>query len=327
MRVLVTGATSLTAAAAVQALQARGHDVVALQRQPCGLDVEEHLADIRDAAAVARAVQGCDVVLHAAARVGIVGTEAEFASVNVAGTVNVLAAARASGAAVVYVSSPSVAHSGRPVVAAPATPAISSHTSRYAATKARAEQLVLSTAEVPTTAIRPHLVWGPGDRQLVGRIAERARTGRLVLVARGSALVDTTYVTNAGEALAAAVERLTRGAGIEGRALVVSNGEPRPIREIVERICLAAGVPFAPRSVPLSVARAAGALAERVWRVGEPPITRFVADQLGTAHWFDLTPARELLGWEPRVSLEQGFTLLEASYDRELRRGPTVLRR
>ena len=327
MRVLVTGATSLTAAATVHALQDRDHDVVVLQRRPSGLDVEEHLADIRDAAAVARAVQRCDVVVHAAARVGIVGTEAQFTSVNVDGTANVLNAARGRGAGVVYVSSPSVAHRGRPLVAEAATPAVSSHTSRYAATKARAEQLVLSDRVVPTTAIRPHLVWGPGDTQLVGRIVERARAGRLVLVNRGSALVDTTYVTNAGEALAAAVERLTRAAGIDGRALVISNGEPRPIREVVERICSAAGVPFAPRSVALPVARAAGAVAERVWRTGEPPLTRFVADQLGTAHWFDLAPAKELLGWEPRVSLEQGFSLLRASYDRDVRKAPRAPRR
>lgn len=310
----MTGATSCLAAATVHALLDRGHDVVAMQRRSCGLEIDEHLGDIRDAELVTRAARGCDVVVHAAARVGLVGSEAEFTSINVHGTGNVLRAARAAGAGVVHLSSPSVAHTGHPLVAARATPATVDHNSYYPATKARAEQLVLAARGIPTTAIRPHLVWGPGDTQLVGRILERARSGRLVLVAGGTALVDTTYVTNAADAVVAATERIIDAGRALRRPLVVSNGEPRPIRELAERICRAAGVPFAPRSVPLPVARAAGAVAERLWRSSEPPITRFVADQLGTAHWFDITDARESLGWSPRISLDGAFDLLEASY-------------
>jgi nucleoside-diphosphate-sugar epimerase len=313
MKVLVTGATSLLAGTTVRHLQARGHRVTVLQRRPCGLDVEEHLADIRDRAAVRRAGEGCEVIVHAAARVGITGTPAEFVSVNVGGTANVLHLARATGAGVVYVSSPSVAHRRCPLVAATASPAVVDHPALYPATKARAELLVLSSTDIATTAIRPHLVWGPGDDQLVGRIVQRARAGRLVLIGRGSALVDTTYVSNAADALVAATEGLHRGAAFAHRPVVVSNGEPRPIREIVERVCRATGVPFQPRSVSLPVARMAGAAAERLWRRGEPPITRFVADQLGTAHWFDPTEARRLLGWEPRIRLEEGFDLLQAA--------------
>ena len=316
MRVLVTGATSLLAAATVEALRDKGHEVVVLQRRPSGLDVEEHLGDIRDAIAVERAGRLCEVVIHAAARVGIVGSAAEFASVNVDGTANVMRMARSEGAAVVYVSSPSVAHTGHPLVAATATPAVLDHAASYPATKARAEQLVLSSTDVPSTAIRPHLVWGPGDTQLIGRIVERARAGRLVLIGGGSALIDTTYVTNSADALVAAAEGLRPGAPFAARPVVISNGEPRPIREIVERVCRATGSPFAPRSVPLNVARAAGVVAERLWRTTEPPVTRFVADQLGTAHWFDPLEARELLGWQPRVTLEEGFALLEATVRR-----------
>lgn len=317
MRVLVTGATSLLASATVQALQERGHDVVTLQRRPSGFDVEEHLGDIRDARLVAGAARRADAILHAAARVGIVGTPAEFAAVNVRGTANVLAAARAAGAAVVHVSSPSVAHTGGALVAAPAAPAVAGHASSYPRTKALAEQLVLAAGDLATTAVRPHLVWGPGDTQFVERIIGRARAGRLVLVGHGSALVDTTYVTNAADALVAAVEGLGEAAPFLHRPVVVANGEPRPIAEVVERICWAAGVPFEPRSVPLPVARVLGAVAERAWRRGEPPITRFVADQLGTAHWFDRGEARRMLGWEPRVELDQGFALLAASFGRD----------
>jgi nucleoside-diphosphate-sugar epimerase len=96
---------------------------------------------------------------------------------------------------------------------------------------------------------------------------------------------------------------------------VVANGEPRTVHELVEGICRAAAVPFEPRHVPAAVARGLGSVVERVWprlRKGEPPITRFVAEQLGTAHWFDPRPAREDLGWVPTVSLDEGFARLAA---------------
>jgi nucleoside-diphosphate-sugar epimerase len=159
---------------------------------------------------------------------------------------------------------------------------------------------------------------GPGDSQLVGRIVERARSGRLALVGGGRALVDTTYIDNAISALVAGVDAVAPGARCNGRAYVVSNGEPRTIRELVEGICRAAQVPFAPRNVPLGVGRTLGSVVERAWpllrRADEPPLTRFVAEQLGTAHWFDPRPAHDELGWTPSVSIDDGLARLAAWY-------------
>jgi nucleoside-diphosphate-sugar epimerase len=102
-----------------------------------------------------------------------------------------------------------------------------------------------------------------------------------------------------------------------GEALVVSNGEPRPIGEILDRVCLAAGVPLPTRQVPLPVAAAAGTVAQTVWAVlrrrDTPPLTRFLAEQLGTAHWFDQRRTRAALRWQPRVSLDEGFDRLAAA--------------
>ena len=99
---------------------------------------------------------------------------------------------------------------------------------------------------------------------------------------------------------------------------MVSNGEPRTIRELVEGICCAAGVPFEPKSVSLGVGRSVGAVVERIWpllrRDDEPPLTQFLAEQLGTAHWFDPRPAREDLGWTPLVSIDDGIARLAAWY-------------
>ncbi len=164
-------------------------------------------------------------------------------------------------------------------------------------------------------AIRPHLVWGPGDTQLVGRIVERAAAGRLPLVGSGAGLIDSTYVDNAAAALVAAVDAC---GPVHGEALVVTNGEPRPAGELVARICAAAGVPAPRRRIPLPVAWTAGAAVEAAWAVtrrrSTPPITRFLAEQLATAHWFDQRRTREALGWQPEVSLDEGLERLRTWY-------------
>jgi nucleoside-diphosphate-sugar epimerase len=201
-----------------------------------------------------------------------------------------------------------------------ATPAVTGRSGAwYAESKAIAEQMVQGAASdaLPVVIIRPHLVWGPGDTQLVGRIVERARAGRLALVGDGAALIDTTYIDNAASALVAALDAVAPGAACLGQSYVIANGEPRPVAELVAGICRAAGVDIAPRRVPRRLAVGAGALVERVWALrgeaaGEPPLTRFLAEQLGTAHWFDPRPARRDLGWQPTVTIDEGFARLAA---------------
>jgi nucleoside-diphosphate-sugar epimerase len=223
-------------------------------------------------------------------------------------------ACRAEGVRrLVHVSSPSVSHAGEPLVGVGAQPADPEHArGDYARSKAMAELLALGadSADLSVIAIRPHLVWGPGDTQLVERIIERARAGRLLLIDRGQALIDTTYVDNAAEALACAID-----SGPGGQAFVVSNGEPRTVAELVARIARAGGAGIRGR-VPYPVAHVAGAVVERVWgdRPGEPPITSFLAEQLATAHWFDQRQTRTALRWTPRVGLSEGFLRLEAAY-------------
>ncbi len=326
MRVLVTGGSSLIGAGVSAALVARGDDVTVQQRSRSDalalLDVRQELGDIRDPDAVRAAADGCDAIVHLAAKVGVVGEWEEYRSINVDGTRNVIAAAQRGGIGrVVHVSSPSVAHGGEPIIGGGADdPVLGRRHAWYPESKAMAEIEAIRAAsdELGVVAIRPHLVWGPGDTQLVGRIVERAAAGRLALVGGGRALVDTTYVDNAVDALLAALDSVVPGAPCSGRAYVVSNGEPRTIRELVEGICRAAGVPFEPRSVSLRVGRSVGAAVERIWpllrRDDEPPLTQFLAEQLGTAHWFDPRPARDDLGWTPSVSIDDGLARLAAWY-------------
>jgi nucleoside-diphosphate-sugar epimerase len=318
MKVLLTGATSMIGRVTVQELQRRGHEVSVLQRGDSDLDVTIHRGDIRHVDVVADAVKGCDVVIHAAAKVGLVGRYGEFFDINVTGTQNILNAAADAGCrGVVYVSSPSVSYSKTPVNGASSPPAIDDVMGHYSKTKSIAERVVLTENRLATVAIRPHLVWGPGDTQLVGRIVDRARQRRLTLVNRGEAIVDTTYIDNVGEALVAAAERIGVHDNLSGKALVVSNGEPRTVASLVESICEAAGVPYAPRTIGLSAAVRLGAVIELLFKLkpfAEPPLTKFTAYQLGISHWFDISETQELLQWSPRVSLDEGFVRLAESY-------------
>lgn len=323
MKVLVTGAGSLLAAETVRRLVARGDTVSVLQRRPSAVAAElgltEFLGDVVDEQVVAHAVAGADTVIHLAARVGVVGTPEQFFTTNVVGTRTVLAAAREAGVGrFIFVSSPSVAHTGEAIAGHGADAADPRHAKgEYSKSKALAEREVLAADGdgITTIAVRPHLVWGPGDTQLVGRIVQRAQQGRLALVAGGRPLIDTTYLDNAADALIAAADHADAG---HGRAFIVSNGEPRTVEEILTRICQAAGERPPTRSVPRALAWAAGALAEGAWKVGrrddDPPMTRFLAGQLGTAHWFDLRETQDVLHWRPQVGLDEGFERLRASF-------------
>ncbi len=319
MRVLVTGASGMLGRATATGLAGRGDEVTVLQRRPSGLPCREVLGDVADPGVVARAVRGQDAVVHLAAKVDVTGPWAEYERANVAGTRAVVAACRAADVGrLVHVSSPSVAHAGSALAgvgAGPADPARAR--GHYSRSKAVAEldALAADSPSLAVLAVRPHLVWGPGDTQLVGRIVERARAGRLPVIGSGTALIDTTYVDNAATALAAAVDAC---GPVHGEALVVSNGEPRPVAEVLQRLCRAAGVPGPGRRVPFRAAWVAGAAAEAVWAVtgrrSTPPLTRFLAEQLATGHWFDQRRTRAALGWAPHVTLEEGFARLAASY-------------
>jgi len=327
MKVLVTGAGSLLARRTAEALLARGDHVVCFQRRAATIDAEQVLGDVRDDEAVALAAVGCDAIIHAAAKVGVVGSWEEYRSINVDGTANVIAAARRNEVGrIVHVSTPSVAHAGDAIVGGGADAPITGRSGAwYPESKAIAENLARAAASpaVAVVAIRPHLVWGPEDTQLVGRIVERARAGRLALVGDGAALIDTTYIDCAAGALVAALDAAHPGAVCNGRAYVIANGEPRPIRELVLGICAAAGVDIEPRTVPRRIALLAGSAVERVWRLRgadtEPPLTRFLAEQLGTAHWFDPRPARDDLGWTPTVTIDEGLARLREWYATEAR--------
>jgi len=277
--------------------------------------------DLADPDAVLEAASDCDIVFHVGAKAGIWGTEEEYYSANVRGTENILTACRKHGITrLVYTSSPSVVHGGSPIEGGDESlPYPDSFEAPYPRTKAVAERMVLeaNSDKLATVALRPHLIWGPGDRHLVPKIIARAQAGRLRLVGDGSSLIDTIYIDNAADAHLAAARALAVGTPCAGKAYFITNGDPRPVREIINGILHAAGLPPVTRSIPQPVAVAAGKIMEGFHRVfapqKEPMMTAFLARQLGTAHYFNISAARRDLGWEPAIGLDEGFLLLAQS--------------
>lgn len=327
MRVLVTGGGGFLGGAIAQKLLARGDDVRTFSRarhpELDALDVDHVRGDIADAAAVKNAARGCAAIVHTAAKAGVWGAREEYRRANVVGTGNVLAACRAHGVErLVYTSTPSVVHAGGDIEGGDESLPYTEHpTSHYQATKLAAERAVLGAQRdgLSVVALRPHLIWGPGDPHLVPRIVERGKRGRIALPGGGEKLVDTVYVDNAADAHLAALDRLGGSSACAGRAYFVTNGEPRPLREIVLAILRAAGVDAKVIAVPGSIARGAGAVLETLYRAArrpnEPPLTRFVAEQLSSAHWFDIGAARRDLGWTPAVSIDRGLERLRAYFE------------
>ena len=328
MKLLVTGGGGFLGQALCRGLVARGHEVASFNRghypELETLGVRQHRGDLADAGAVLEAARGCDAIFHNAAKAGAWGGYDGYYRANVLGTRHVLEACRAHGIGrLIYTSTPSVTHRATHPVAggtADDVPYGEHLKAPYAATKLEAEKLVLAANDdaLATIALRPRLIWGPGDAQLLPRIAERARAGRLRLVGGGHNLVDTTYIDNAAQAHFDAFEHLAPGAACAGRAYFISNGEPKPMREIVNGLLAAVGAPPVTKSLPFPVAYAIGATCEALWTLlpmrGEPPLTRFLAEQLATTHWYDMAPARRDFGYVPRVSIAEGLRRLAASH-------------
>ena len=326
MRVLLTGGGGFLGGAIAARLVARGHSVRSFSRGRYdsldALGVTHVRGDLSDRASVIAAAQGCDAVVHTAAKAGVWGAYDDYRRANLDGTRNVLAACRAHHIPkLVYTSTPSVVHAGGPIEGGDESlPYTERPSTAYQATKTQAEREALEAnrEHLSVVALRPHLIWGPGDPHLVPRILARGRRGRIALPGGGRELVDTVYVDNAADAHVAALDRLGPDSACTGKAYFVTNDDPRPMREIVLAILRAGGIAD-PKVVPIpnGVARFAGALMEKAFTLAraerEPPLTRFVVQQLSTAHWFDISAAKRDLGWAPAVSIEDGMERLRVS--------------
>lgn len=307
-KILVTGATSLLGQKIVSLLELRGDEVTCFQRKSDGRSTTV-TGDVRNEREVERAVRGQDAVIHLAALVAPKPTFAEAFAVNVDGAVNVARAAR-NGGRLVHISSPSVAFHHEGAISAPALAPTYRGADAYAHTKALGEEAVLEVHGLTTICVRPHLVYGPHDEQLIGRLLSRALAHRLALPGSGAALVDTTSVNDAAAGIVAALDRTADSPQLGGNSYVVSGGDPRPISEVVGSILQAFGLSPRIRHVPTPLAKALGKACDALWRGPEPPLTEFAVEQLSMAHSFDLRRTRDELRFSPQWSFEQSMAAL-----------------
>jgi len=325
MKALVTGGGGFLGSAIVRMLHDRGDEVSVLGRgdyphiTPCIKRVFQ--VDIRDAPAVAHACAGMDIVFHAAALAGIWGRGRDFWSINVEGTRNVIEACRAKSVRrLILTSTPSVVFGKNDLCGVDeSTPYPSRYLAAYSETKAVAERMVLAanSPTLATVALRPHLIFGPGDPHLIPRVVARARQGRLTQVGDGKNLVDVTYIDNAADAHVKAATALAPGGHPAGRAYFISQGAPVSLWPWLNELLAAVGAPSVTRSMSFRNAYRAGSVLEtvyRLFRIGrEPPMTRFLATQLAKSHYFDISSASRDFGYKPTISTADGVRRLVAA--------------
>ena len=329
MRCLVTGGGGFLGRYIVEQLLDRGDSVRTFSRgdYPALREIgaETVVGDIRNRQQVSDACNSMDAVFHTAAIAGIWGPREKFFGINTEGTSNVIAGCREHGIGkLVFTSSPSVTFDGRDQKNVnESAPYPKTWMCSYPETKALAEQEVLAangTHEMATCALRPHLIWGPRDSHLIPRLLDRAKSGKLRIVGDGKNLVDMVYVENAAAAHLQACDRLNGDSPVAGRAYFISQGEPVNCWDWINDILALAGLPKLEKRISYPAAVRVGSVLESVYRLlriqSEPRMTRFLAAQLATDHYFDLTRAREDFGYDPQISTEEGMRRLALEIQR-----------
>jgi nucleoside-diphosphate-sugar epimerase len=328
MHALVTGGGGFLGRYIVERLLERGDRVRIFARgeysELAALGVEVVRGDIRNRHAVVQACQNIDCVFHTAAIAGLHGNSKDYLLANFYGTRQVLVGCRAHHVPrLVFTSSPSVTFAGDDQCGVDESVRdgfdwLLRNRCWYSFSKLLSESAVLAAngrGNLHTCALRPHLIWGPRDSHLIPRLVQRARSGRLRRVGDGANLVDVTYVENAAEAHLLAADALTHdNSPVAGKAYFISQGEPVNCWHWIDELLVLAGLPPVRKSMPLNTAWRIGGVCEAVYRTlrlkGEPPMTRFLAAQIATSHWFDISAARRDLGYVPRVSTADGMRRL-----------------
>lgn len=328
MKILVTGGGGFLGSAICKQLLARGDQVIAFQRSASeeleNLGVRIIRGSITDAELLSRSVKGVDAVIHTAAKAGLSGAYDDYFQPNVNGTENVINACHANGIRkLVFTSSPSVTHSDGDIEGGDESlPYADTYNSPYPATKALSEQMIMAAncPELHTVSLRPHLIWGPGDNHLLPQLLDRAKSGKLKLPGPNK-LIDTIYIDNAARAHLLALDRLQSDPDtVGGKTYFVSNDEPVTQSHIIGGLLRAAGLEVEIQAISPRIAIAAGTLIENTWKIlrlkSEPPLTRWSAEHLSTAHWYDISAVKRDLGYKAEITIAEGLEKLAANYKR-----------
>ena len=325
MKIFVTGGGGFLGFAIVQQLLANGHEVVSFSRKDHQalkkIGATHILGDISEYKVLKEAMTGCEAVFHVAAKTGIWGKYKDYYQVNVTGTKNILQACRELGIRyLTFTSSPSVVYNGNHSEGQnESLPYPSKYDASYPQTKAIAEKLVMAAndASLKTVSLRPHLIWGPEDPNFLPQLFKKSKTGKLRILGNAPNLVDCIYIDNAAKAHLKVFEQLLLDpTQVEGKTYFISQDTPIAIAELINKLLATGGNPPVTKHLSPGIARFAGRLLEIIYRSfgisAEPPITVFLAKQLSTSHWYNISAAKKDFGYEVEISLEEGMERLRA---------------
>jgi len=279
------------------------------------LGVQQTQSDLSNYSTVGKAFEGCQLVFHVAAKAGIWGDPSDFYNSNVIGTRNVIKGCLENGVRrLVYTSSPSVVFNGQDMDGVDeSVPYGSQFTAHYPETKAIAEKEVLSQDGplLATVALRPHLIWGPDDPHIIPGLIRRARQGHLRRIGNEDKLVDFTYIQNAAHAHLLAAKNLNANSPIAGKAYFITDDQPEPLWDFVNKLLQTGELQPIHKRVNRKIAYLAASILETLHRFlkrsGEPRITRFLVEELATSHWFNISAAKQDLGYSPIISRQEGL--------------------
>lgn len=338
MKLFVTGGGGFLGLAIVRQLRSQGHEVVTFSRKNypalSQLGVMHFQGDLSEYNVLKEAMKGCEAVFHVAAKTGIWGKYEDYYMTNVTGTKNVLQGCRQLGIRnLVFTSSPSVVYDGTDSEGQNETlPYPRKYYAWYPKTKAIAEKLVRAAndASLKTVSLRPHLIWGPEDPHFLPRLFEKALAGKLRIIGGSARQVDCIYIDNAAKAHQQAfTQLLCDPTQVEGKTYFISQGDPIPMSEFINRLLATGGFPPVTKHLSARTARLAGRFFETIYRTfgisAEPPITLFLAQQLSTSHWYDISAAKNDFGYKVEISLDKGMELLREWISKSGKMNPVSL--
>ncbi len=319
MKVLVTGGGGTIGKSVINGLINRNYTITSLSRNSYPelekFGIKQELVDIRDYDKVRMALEGQDAVFHVAAKVGLWGRYDDFHSTNVMGTNNIIKACIANEIRyLIYTSSASVVFDGSDINnGTERLPYPEKPVSYYTGTKALAEQLILraNSSALKTISLRPHLVWGPGDNHIIPGILKRAKAGTLRQIGVNESYIDTTHIDNLCDAQLCALDSLRNNIRADGQAYFITNDEPIKVWDFINSILKAHAMPPIQKKISVNSALTISWILEKLHKIfipgKEPALTRFAVNEACTSHWFNISKAKKLLSYEPKVSIKQGL--------------------
>lgn len=325
MKVLVTGGGGFLGSHIVKQLLNEKHEVHVIARgnypNLLEMGVHCHKVDLANKEGLYSALEGVETVFHVAALAGIWGDWDDYYNSNVLGTKNLLEVSQELGVKkFVYTSSPSVVFDGTDMEnVTEEVPYPIEYKTHYPKSKAIAEKMVIqaNSSEFFTCSLRPHLIWGPGDNHLIPRFLKRAKAGALKIVGDGTNLVDTSYVLDCARAHLLAEKSLKMGSSTCGECYFISQGEAVNLFSWINQFVEASGQKKVQSKVPAKLAYIVGSLMEVVYSLlrikSEPRMTKFLASELSTSHYFDISKAKNDFGFVPEYSMDRAFSELKNS--------------